>query len=138
MERIVVGIDGSAASVAALRWAAAEARVRHATLVVAHAWELPPMAVAPFAASIDPVEVEAAAARVVDDALEHEDLEGVGVERAVVGGPAVMSLLELAREATLLVVGARGSGGFAGLLLGSVSEQVVRHAPCPVVVVPAR
>jgi nucleotide-binding universal stress UspA family protein len=59
------------------------------------------------------------------------------LEGRVVAGPAAGAILDLATDATLIVVGSRGLGGFKGLLLGSVSQQVAHHAPCPVVVVPS-
>jgi len=60
---------------------------------------------------------------------------GVPVERSVVEGPAAQVLLRAAAGADLLVLGSRGRGGFAGLLLGSVSQQCAHHAPCPLVIV---
>ncbi|HEU4449034.1 MAG TPA: universal stress protein [Gaiellaceae bacterium] len=154
MSRIVAGVDGSPGAAAALRWALDEARLRGATLHVVHAWRLPLYAAAPEAAfaGVTPAserldaEVEAVLAEqasgVVDDAvasLERESGGDLGVELRVeaVRGPAAGVLLERAAGADALVVGSRGHGGFAGLLLGSVSQQCVQHAPCPVVVVPA-
>ena len=65
-------------------------------------------------------------------------LEGLAVERRIVAGTAAPVLLDQAKDADLLVVGSRGHGGFAGLLLGSVSQQCAHHSTCPVVVVPPR
>jgi nucleotide-binding universal stress UspA family protein len=141
METIVVGSDGSPAATAALEWAIAEARLRDARLLVVHAWAVPvlaystPYGVGPTADLIEAERKGAAAA--LDAALERVDVEGVDVQRRVVEGPAAQSLLEAAEDADLLVVGSRGHGGFAGLLLGSVSQQCAQHAPCPVVIVRA-
>jgi nucleotide-binding universal stress UspA family protein len=141
METIVVGSDGSPAATAALEWAVAEARLRDARLLVVHAWAVPvlaygtPYGVGPTAELIEAERKAAAAA--LDAALERVDVEGVELERRVVEGPAAQSLLEAAENADLLVVGSRGHGGFAGLLLGSVSQQCAQHAPCPVVIVRA-
>jgi nucleotide-binding universal stress UspA family protein len=82
--------------------------------------------------------VESGAHRLVDDMIERlgEKAASVEVERTVVPGGPASSLLDAAEGADLVVVGRRGLGGFGRLLLGSVSEHVARHAPCPVVVVP--
>ena len=136
-QRIVVGYDWSPGSHAALHWAAEEARVRGATLDVVHVWTYYAGAGTGLA-YIDPDELEKSAATVLDDALtELGTVEGVEIERHLVEGPAAPALLHAAKGADLLVVGSRGRGGFAGLLLGSVSQQVSHHAPCPVVIVPA-
>ena len=134
---IVVGVDGSDASMDALRFAAAEARLRAASLRVVCGWTLPVAQGGPGAAWPDPTIFEEAAQRTVDSALTAiaSELEGIAVEsRTPVGGGA-SALLESCSDADLVVVGSRGRGGFKGLLLGSVSQQVVLHAPCPVVVV---
>jgi nucleotide-binding universal stress UspA family protein len=143
MKTIVVGIDGSDRSRRALEWALSHAP-GDARLRLVHAYD---------------VGVASAAAR-MGGLLELEDLEkharehaeqvvadllaavqvpaGVEIERDLVQTtqPAE-ALLDRARDADLLVVGSRGHGGFTGLLLGSVSQQCVQHAPCPVVVLPA-
>lgn len=149
MGRIVVGIDGSAGSREALRFALSEARRRRSSLVAVHAFRLPLVeAPGPFslAVPIEPVPglaevqqaLERAAVELLDTALDEAagDAGGIEVERSVVEGDPAQALLEASQGAELLVVGARGHGGFAGLLLGSVADQLVRHAPCPVVVVP--
>jgi nucleotide-binding universal stress UspA family protein len=138
MQRIVVGVDGSYGSQRALRWAIDEARRRDATLEVVHAWHVPYGASTAYlgVAPIDPGPIEAAEQRLLDQTVEREDTRGLDVTRALVCDGAARALVDVAKGADLLVVGARGRGGFVGLLLGSVSNAVAHHAPCPVVVVP--
>ena len=140
-EAIVVGVDGSEGGAAALEFAASEAAFRGALLRIVSAWEVPAAVyAADFAPSVDPTTWDAfrvRAQRVADDALAsvkelHPSLQGEAL--AVQGQPAD-ALLEQGADATLIVVGRRGLGGFGSLLLGSVSQQVVQHATCPVVVV---
>ena len=143
MGRIVVGIDGSPESKEALRWALAEAKLRGARLRVVHTWVVPYIAAGP---GLDPV-LDAGmienAERLAEDLVRGEldevaaETAGLDIERAVVEGTPAAVLLEAAQGADLLVVGSRGRGGFAGLLLGSVSQQCAHHAPCPVVIVRA-
>jgi nucleotide-binding universal stress UspA family protein len=133
---IVVGVDGSEASKAALRWALDEARLRGAPLRVLYAWA-PPLVIGPGVAlpETDQVDAEAEGERMLDSAIAELGAEGVDVERAAVRGLPSRVLVEAAGGADLLVVGSRGHGGFAELLLGSVSHQCAHHAPCPVVIV---
>jgi nucleotide-binding universal stress UspA family protein len=136
-ERVVVGYDGSDSSRAALHWAVAEARARHAVLELVHAWQ--PAFVGGDAFLPVPAESEAmaeVAQRLLDTAVAAEDTSGVPVELTQACNAPTPAILRAAERATLAVVGARGRGGFGGLLLGSVSDQVARHAPCPTVVVP--
>lgn len=133
--RVVVGVDGSEAAAAALRWAAEEARLRGAALQVVHAWEVPYPAELAFAGGTYAA-MEQAAHEVVAEALTDAGLIADEVDHQVVQSTPSRAILEAAGEATLVVVGSRGRGGFAGLLLGSVSHQVSQHAGCPVVVVP--
>jgi nucleotide-binding universal stress UspA family protein len=138
--KVVVGVDGSEGSRKALRWAAAEATARGDDLELVHVWE-PPQAYAPHglgAYPLDPEPIRDAARSLLEDLVSEAralapkiDIRGELVE----GAPA-QALLEHARTADLLVVGSRGLGGFKSLLLGSVSQQVVHHAPCPIVIVP--
>ena len=139
MERsIVVGVDGSEHSKAALRWALEEARLRGAALRVVHAWWAYPALVpgTPIvSADWDALREEAQefARRFVADTIgEPEDVE---ISAVAPHGTAAPVLVEAAKDAELLVVGSRGHGGFAGLLLGSVSQQCAHHARCPLVVV---
>ena len=137
MQRIVVGIDGSEISQRALEWAVEEARLRGAKVTILHAWSMGFIAASAFAAPvIDPAALERAAADVLETAVTSIDASDVTVENALVCGGAAEALITAAKDADLLVVGSRGRGGFAELLLGSVSHQVCNHAPCPVVVIP--
>lgn len=138
-QRIVVGVDGSHSSVLALRWAADEATLRQATLAVVHAWSDGNVgAGAPGSAfSVDIEAPQQAARAALDDVLASASLPAeLRIERHAVMGPGATVLLEAAAGADLLVVGTRGRGGVAGLLLGSVSHACIREATCPVVVVP--
>lgn len=139
MQRIVVGVDGSDNAGRALRWALDEGQLREATVVVVHAWHLPYSGSHPYTAlAFDPDRFEHEARSVLDHAVQAAATSGVPppVETILAHGGAAAALLEVASGTDLLVVGARGLGGFAGLLLGSVSQQVSHHAPCPVVIVP--
>lgn len=136
-EKIVVGVDGSAGSVKALRWAYQEAACRRASVEVVNVWHYPytgGMAIY----AIPEKEFELGAQQVMHRTLDDAgpSPEGVSVDTAIMRGGAASCLLDRARSATLLVVGSRGHGGFTGLLLGSVSQQCAHHAPCPVVIVP--
>lgn len=138
----MVGVDGSEGGAAALEFAAQEAAFRGARLRVVSAWQMPVVTAHPrdFGPPLGAETWDAfrlGAERIADDALAqvkklHPSLEGETV--AVLGHPADV-LLEQSADAALIVVGRRGLGGFRSLLLGSVSQQVVQHATCPVVVV---
>jgi nucleotide-binding universal stress UspA family protein len=133
--KIVVGVDGSDSSVLALRWGAHYAAVLGAALEVVMAWEYPPSfgwaAIAPEwnpADDVKKVLAETARAAFGDEVPPNVRFEsGEGVAAKV--------LLDASKDATMLVVGSRGHGGFTGLLLGSVSANVAEHAECPVLIV---
>ena len=140
-QTIVVGVDGSDGGAAALEFAAAEAALRETRLRIVSAWEIP---VAAYGAGgvppLDPAALEAfrlRAEQVADEAVTTvKRLQpSVEVEALTVTGQPADALLANAADADLIVVGRRGLGGFKSLLLGSVSQQVVHHASCPVVVV---
>ena len=134
--QVIVGVDGSPQSVLALRWACRRAencgdlvRAICAWSLAASGedWTLPPGSKA---------EGQRRAERVLQDAVEaiRHDQPTADVETNVVEGPAARVLVEMSADADMLVVGSRGQGGFSGLLLGSVSQQCVHHAHCPVTV----
>jgi len=135
--RIVAGTDGSPESLEALRWAAREAELRGADLLVVLAWQFP--AVGPYlpAVPMDPAVWEDGAKQTLQTALT--EVFGAklpdGVRAEIRQGLPAQVLIEAGKEADLLIVGSRGHGGFVGALLGSVSTAIVHHAPCPVLVV---
>ena len=142
MQNIVVGVDGSASSDAALRFAAEDAATHGCRLVAVHAWSMPVMVGSPYAPSPAlAADLEGAAKEVLAGALDRvlgaEAERGMPVEGIVAQGHAGEVLLRHAVGARELVVGSRGRGGFVGLLLGSVSQHCAHHAPCPIVIVPA-
>ncbi|MFI1654667.1 universal stress protein [Streptomyces sp. NPDC020472] len=136
--RVVVGVDGSPSSYAALRWAVRQARRTGATLDVVGVHEVPGAGwSAPFAdAAFDEEQAVKALSEELGSALSRIG-ETPPLEQHVVRGNPAEVLIEASARAELLVVGSRGRGGFASLLLGSVSQQCAVHASCPVVIVRA-
>jgi nucleotide-binding universal stress UspA family protein len=141
MSKIVVGVDGSEGSRAALRWAHEEATLRKCELEIVTVWQFPITTTLPaFGAMPTPEDLGGEAERALIATVAAEGIVStpdVPVTILVAEGAAASALLDAANNADLLVVGSRGHGGFAGLLLGSVSQQCVTHGPRPVVVVPA-
>jgi len=133
---VVVGVDGSAGSKEALRWAMNYAKTTgaHVRAVIGWHWPISLVVALPVTELVDPLDeaLETLNAAVADALGEASAAD---VEVKAYYGAAVPVLLEAAAHASLLVVGSRGHGGFHGLLLGSTGEHCVRHAPCPVVVV---
>ena len=136
--RIGVGVDGSAPSHRALEWAVEEARLRGGEVHAVTAWAFPAVTVGMEGLIHDPDLFPQAARRLQDEALKRVDSKGVPISGEVDQGSAAAVLLRAAEGADLLVVGSRGLGGFTGLLLGSVSTQLVHHSPAPVLVVRSR
>jgi nucleotide-binding universal stress UspA family protein len=140
---IVLGFDGSEDAQHALRWAMDEAKLRKGQVRLVTAWSKPPLAWYPAlleTAVGEKVVVEnspqQAAETVQAAALKILEAEGVAATARVVHSDSASSaVLDAADGADLIVVGSRGHGGFPGLHLGSVSAQVMGHAPCPVLLV---
>ena len=139
---IVVGVDGSARSRQALEWAIEEARLRGAGVVATMVYDVPPSLYPYGIPSSGNPEVAEDVRRGAETSLSNfvdnvwSVAEGVEIETEVVeDAQPARALTDRAGDGDILVVGSRGLGGFRGLLLGSVSQQVVQHARCPVVVV---
>jgi nucleotide-binding universal stress UspA family protein len=141
--RIVVGVEGSPGSRAALRWSIEEARLRAGIVEVVTAYLPTYVPAAPDFGYVplDPVDLVDEVKKMQDDIIEaigkDVDLAGVRMEQKLLKGRSADTLIAAAEGADMLVVGNRGRGGFRGLLLGSVSQQIAHHATCPVVIVRA-
>ncbi len=135
-EVVIVGVDGTPSSVNALRWAARQAELTGATLRVVTTWAFPATVgwTPPYPEDFDP---EADARNLQKETVAEAlgDNPKIPIDLVIVEGHASATLIEMSHEASLLVVGCRGHGAVTGLLVGSVSEHVVCHAACPVVVV---
>ena len=134
--RIVVGVDGSPSSIRALRWAVRQAKLTGAEVEAVTAWSYPAgYGLAPV--SDGAADFEGDAGKVLVDALA--EVSGIApdviIEPLVAQGHAAEVLVRAAKGADLLVVGSRGHGGFAEMLLGSVGQHCVQHAECPVLIV---
>jgi nucleotide-binding universal stress UspA family protein len=138
-EPVVVGVDGSPGSTAALVFAVEAAVLRGVPLVAVHAWRdvLVDPTMSPLVDwdAVESDEHEALAERLAGTRTDHPDLV---LRKLVVRDRPARALVDESRNAQLVVVGSRGRGGMKGLLLGSVSQQVLHHAHCPVVVVRSR
>jgi len=138
---VVVGVDGSESSVASLRWAAEEAAIRNETLRIVTVWSTPVVSMpAPTVGYfIDPALFEADGERIVQDAIASVRADmgdrAPEITTAVLQGLPITQLLEASNDASLLVLGSRGRGGFASLLLGSVALGCTHHAKIPVAVI---
>lgn len=138
--QVVVGVDGSAGSISALRWAARYATATGAHITVVLSWHFPAPA-GPAPVGVAPAIVSDEVRASMQEVLDKSVAEGFGhpapgnVRAKVAYGHPASVLVEESRHADLLVVGHRGHGAFTGMLLGSVSIHCVTSASCPVVVV---
>jgi nucleotide-binding universal stress UspA family protein len=138
---ILVGVDGSVASLHALDWATQEARVHGLGLRLVCGYALPSFAAASLDggyAALDDTAIRAGAEAVVADAAAHVANAGLPVSSHVIVGDASAVLIDESARVTMAVVGTRGGGGFAERLLGTVSSALPAHAQCPTIVVPTR
>jgi nucleotide-binding universal stress UspA family protein len=142
MPGIIAAIDGSAHSARVVEWAVKEAALENAALTVitvhsvpANPWTGNPTVLAGETADLEHIRQTAEDLTQKATSVLGESRPASVTVRAVAGYPA-KELIDASRDADLVVVGSRGAGGFATLLVGSVSNQVVQHAHCPVVVVP--
>lgn len=137
--QVLVGVDGSEGSQRALQWAAEEARQHEAALHILSTWlsPVPPVGVGYVGGWTESSSLQEITRRLQDDAVTAAlgDNHGLVVTQDVVEGHPAQRLTEASADADLVVVGSRGHGGFAGMLLGSVSQHVAAHAQCPVTVV---
>lgn len=137
-DSIVVGVDGSAAALEAVRWAAGQARRRGLGLRVVHAWGMSGLYAGgtPLPASVFEV-IEEEAKRVLGTALEtaRNAEPGLFVTGDLSHEPPVPHLAGLSRSASMIVLGSSGRGGFTGMLAGSTAVAVSAHARCPVAVI---
>lgn len=138
--RIVVGVDGSTASDAALRWALQQAILTGADIEAVACWQSPPIATGFAPTAYLDVDLsgpigDAARTAIADAVAANPGSADVTVQTRVVEGYPAGVLVDAATDADLLVVGSRGHGELRGMLLGSVGLHCASHAPCPVVVV---
>ncbi len=134
--RIVVGIDGSECSVAALQWATHQAVLTGSTLEVVLAWEWPTSFGYGYMLP-DDWDPASDAQKMLEDAIEkiRGAALGVTIKPVVVEGHPALALATASEGADLLVIGSRGHGAFAGMLLGSVGEYCTHHVTCPITIV---
>ena len=138
---ILVGVDGSPESLAAVDWAVARAERQGWRVHILCAYSLPSFTTASLDggyAALDDSAVRSGAQAVIDEAVERVKKSGVAVTSSLETGDPAGVLVDLSEEATLAVVGARGGGGFTDRLLGTVSSALPAHSHCPAVVVPQR
>lgn len=133
--RIVVGVDGSVTSKAALRWAARQGRLTGAVVEAVIAWEVP--AITGYPVPVSDVDWEELSTQIVTDAIAEVAAveEPTEIRYKVAKGNAAQVLLDASAGADLLVVGSRGHGGFVAALLGSTGLHCAHHATCPVMII---
>ena len=137
-QAVLVGVDGSKASRNALRFAISEAQALGRSIRLVGAYTVPSVAAATIDVSYVPIDDTAIRASVtasLKEAAAEVKAAGVPVEAVIEVGDAAGVLIEESKTSCLAVVGSRGRGGFAGLLLGSTSQSVLPYSACPTMVV---
>ena len=132
--RIIVGVDGSDQSKAAMDWAIEESRRRKGEVPAVTAWSFPYVSDA-MGTAWDYEIFQKDAQAILEAELERVKDQGVTVTGRIVEGNPASALIDASKDADLVAVGSRGHGGFTGMLLGSVSHQTIHHAHCPVLVI---
>ncbi len=141
MAKIIVGVDGSPHAQAALQWAVEEARLRGASLTAVYAYtpysaELYGLPGEQLQTVIDEADNQAEGILSEAVAAVREEAGAIKIDTEVARGEsAARALVDRSSDADMLVVGSRGRGGIAGMLLGSVSQQAAQHSPCPVTII---
>jgi nucleotide-binding universal stress UspA family protein len=131
--RIVVGVDGSEHGNAALQWAVSEAEIHGGELIAVFAWQIPFVGIP---GAFDREEMERIAKSFLEETVAAVvPAPAVPIKKLVAEGDVSASLILAAKNSNMLVLGSRGRGGFAGLKLGSVSQECVQHAACPVTII---
>lgn len=133
--KVIVGVDGSPSANTATAWAAQEAELRGASLELIHTWNYPNLGYGGYVAVLEDFEKDASA--ILDEIAQkvRDHHPSLTIISSLIQGPTAQSIIERAKEADMVVVGSRGKGGFTGLLLGSVGQQLVHHCPAPVVII---
>ena len=139
---VVVGVDGSEQALTAAQWALDVAARRHLPLEVIHSWSvpLPPVGLGPTPVNLNDESLRAAAQRVVDDAVStlQATAPDVSLTGTLYPGTPTAALLEAAERSKMVVLGSSGLDRVTEFILGSVTQQVVAHATCPVAVIPSQ
>jgi nucleotide-binding universal stress UspA family protein len=141
-QRIVVGVDGSSSSRAALRWAVRQAELTGADVEALTAWRAPTLVgLGGQFAEVDARGSEDGTIKAAAESMLRAEIDevagphGAQIKAQVGEGSAAQLLLDVADGATMVVVGSRGHGGLTGTLLGSVGQTLAQHAPCPVLII---
>ncbi len=136
--RVIVGIDGSDASKDALRWAYRQAAQSGSELVAVAVWSYVTMSypsMSGYVPTVNDIDLEADTKLMLEQTVKEVLDTSTGVRLVVTEGHPADVLVRFSEGADLVVLGSRGHGGFVGALIGSVSQHVVAHAACPVVVI---
>ncbi|AOS62830.1 universal stress protein [Actinoalloteichus hymeniacidonis] len=136
---IVVGVDGSPSSAAALDWVVAQSEALRRPVRAVSAWHFVPMAAGPATVLVDPDNLRQEHIDRLHEMVAEAKQQAVGeidIRQEVIEGPPATVLLDASRDAAVLVLGSHGHGRAYSSIVGSVSAACIRHARCPVIVIP--